>query len=209
MIKAIALDLAEILSNILDSKENMEIYAYALELLFMVILNLTLVILAAFYLRIVPTTLAFLAVFIPFRGFGGGVHMSTFPRCLVMGSLLMLGSAYLAARVNIQPYQLDILLGFGMLFTLLCTVLWVPANKGNDSVNNTQRVHKQKRNMFIGAAICIGCIWTLIYFNHNTLAFAMVLGAIVSTVLISPLGFILMGVIDRILNNLGKGVTSL
>lgn len=209
MIKAIALDMAEMLSNILDSKENMEIYAYALELLFMVIINLTLVILAGFYLQIVPTTLVFLAVFIPFRGFGGGVHMSTFPRCLVMGSFLMLGSAYLAAKVNIQPYQLDILFGVGMLFALLCTVIWVPANKGNNSANDPKRVRMQKRNMFIAAAICTGCIWILIYSNHNTLAFAMVLGAIVSTVLISPLGFSLMGVIDRILNNLGKGVTSL
>lgn len=206
MIKTIALNMAKNLGNTLDSEENVEIYAYALQLVLMSVFNLTLVVLAAFLLKIIPTTLAFLAVFIPFRAFGGGVHLSTFPRCFSIGSFLMLGSAYLAAEVNIQPYQLDVLFLFALLFALLSTVRWVPASTEKNPVNDFEIVRKQKRNMLIAIVVWIGCIGTFIYSNHNTLAFAMLMGAIVSTVLISPLGFYLMGFIDRILNNLGKGV---
>jgi accessory gene regulator B len=204
MLKNLALNMAENLGNVLDSPQNVEIYAYALELLFMVVLNLTLVILVALYLQFLPTTLAFLAVFIPFRGLGGGVHLSTFPRCIVVGSGLMLGSAYLAAAVNIKPYQLGLLLVLALLFVLVCTIKWVPASTDKSSYNRSQTVNRQKRNMLITAFIWAGCAAGLIYCQYNTLAFAMVLGAIVSTLLISPLGFGLMRFIDRMLNYLGK-----
>ncbi len=206
MLKNLALNMAKNLGNVLDSPQNVEIYAYALELLFMVVLNLTLVILAAFYLDIVPTTIAFLAVFIPFRGFGGGVHMSTFPRCLVVGSGLMLGSAYFAAAVNIKSYTLEILFVLMLIFVFICAIKWAPASPEKNSFNRSQKINRQKRNMLMAAFIWAGCVGTLIYFHFNALAFAMVLGAIVSTVLISPLGFGLMGFIDRMLNHLGKGV---
>lgn len=204
MLKNLALNMAKNLGDILESHQNVGIYAYALEILLMVILNLTLVILAAFYLEIAPTTLSFLAVFIPFRGLGGGVHLSTFPRCIVIGSSLMLGSAYLAATVNLKPYQLELLLVLALLFVLICTIKWVPASAKKNSVNRCQPVKRQKLNMLIASFIWTSCVGNLIYFHFNALAFAMVLGAIVSTVLISPLGFGLMGFIDRMLIYLGK-----
>lgn len=74
---------------------NVEIYAYALQLVLMSVLNLILVILVALFLRIIPTTFAFCVY-----TFGGGVHLNTFPRCFTTDSCLMLGSAYLAAEIN-------------------------------------------------------------------------------------------------------------
>lgn len=207
MVKTIASGVAKNLGNILDSDENVEIYAYALQLVLMLVLNLTMVVLVAFFLKIIPTTLAFLAVFIPFRAFGGGVHLSTFPRCIMIGSCLMLGSACLAAEIKIQSYQLAILCLFTLLFALLCIVRWVPASTVKNPVEDPGIVRMQKRNMLIATIMWTGCITTFIYSSHNALALAMILGAIVSTVLISPLGFRLMGFIDRLLNNFGKGVT--
>lgn len=207
MVKSIASGVAKNLGNILDSEENVESYAYALELVLMSVLNLILVILVALFLRIIPTTLAFLAVFIPFRTFGGGVHLSRFSRCFAIGSCLMLGSAYLAAKINMQSYQLTILFLFTLLFTLLCIIRWVPASTVKNPINDSSIVRIQKRNMFIAAMVWTGCITTFIFTSHSTLALAMILGAIVGTVLISPLGFRLMGFIDGLLNHLGKGVT--
>lgn len=206
--KNLSLNTARNIGNILGSQQNVEIYAYALELLFMVILNLTLVILVAFYLQIIPTTLVFLVVFIFFRGFGGGVHLSTFLRCIVVGSSLMLGSAYLAATVNIKSYALAILFVVALLFVLICTVKWGPAITEKNSLNRCQSLSRQKRNMLITAFVWAGSVAAVIGCQFNTLALAMVFGAIVSTILISPLGFGLMGFIDRILNNLGKGVVN-
>jgi|LSQX01.2.fsa_nt_gb accessory gene regulator B len=205
MMKNISLNIARNIGNILESQQNVEIYAYALELLFMVILNLILVILVAFYLQIIPTTLVFLVVFILFRGFGGGVHLSTFLRCIAVGSSLMLGSAYLAATVSIKSYTLAILFVVALLFVLVCTIKWVPAITEKKSVNRCQSVNRQKRNMLITTFIWTSGVAAVICCQFNTLALAMILGAIVSTVLISPVGFGLMDFIDRTLNNLGKG----
>lgn len=204
MIDSIALSMAKRLGDLLESKESVEIYAYGLRLVLMLMLNLALVFFAASLLKIIPTTLAFLAVFIPFRAFGGGVHLSTWPRCITIGSFLMLGSSYCAAVVNIQLYQLYILLLFALFITLLSIVKWVPASTEKNPINDFRIIRMQKRNMLITTTVWTCCILSFIYSGNNPIAFAMVLGAIVSAILISPFGFYLMGVIDRMLNRFGK-----
>jgi Accessory gene regulator B. len=191
--------MAKSLGNILETQQKVEIYAYALEMLFMVIINLILVLLAAFYLQIVPTTLAFLAVFIPFRGFEGGVHMSTFPRCLVVGSSLMLCSAYFASAENMYPFLLEILFVVALMFVLICAIKWVPAI-------GSQAVRQRKHKMLIAVFLWAGCVSNLVYCHYNDLALAMILGAIMSSMLVSPSGYRLMGFIDRSLNYLRRGV---
>ncbi len=206
MIKTIALNMAKNLGDILDSEETIEVYAYALQLVLTSVLNLILILLAAFWLKIIPTTLAFLAVFIPFRSFGGGVHLNTIPRCMVVGSFLILGSAYLATENGIQLYWLYILFLLSLLFTLLCIAKWVPAGTEKNPVRDPKIVRMQKRNMLITTAAGTGLVDVFILSGYNDLALAMIAGAIISAVLISPPGFYLMGFIDRILNNFGKGV---
>jgi accessory gene regulator B len=206
MIKTIALNMAKNLGDILDSEETIEVYAYALQLVLTSVLNLILILLAAFWLKIIPTTLAFLAVFIPFRSFGGGVHLNTIPRCMAVGSFLILGSAYLATETGIQLYWLYILFLLSLLFTLLCIAKWVPAGTEKNPVRDPKIVRMQKRNMLITTAAGTGLVDVFILSGYNDLALAMIAGAIISAVLISPPGFYLMGFIDRILNNFGKGV---
>lgn len=198
--------MAKNLGDILDSEETIEVYAYALQLVLTSVLNLILILLAAFWLKIIPTTLAFLAVFIPFRSFGGGVHLNTIPRCMAVGSFLILGSAYLATENGIQLYWLYILFLLSLLFTLLCIAKWVPAGTEKNPVRDPKIVRMQKRNMLITTVVGTGLVNVFILSGHNDLALAMIAGAIISAVLISPPGFYLMGFIDRILNNFGKGV---
>lgn len=207
MIHSISLNMAKRLGNTLGSKVNIEVYAYALQLVLMLAVNLAVVVLVASFLEIVPTTLAFLTVFLPFRAFGGGVHLSTFPRCIIVGSFLMLGSGYYAAVVGLQQYQLDMLLIFTLLTALVTTINWVPASTKKNPVKDIRIIKIQKRNMFITIGVWICGICGLIYFNKDSIAFSMILGAIVSTLLISPLGFYLMGIIDRALNQIRKGGT--
>lgn len=206
MLERIALNIARNLGNTLNSQENVEIYAYSLRALLMVVINLTLVVTAAYFIKIVPTTLAFLAVFIPFRAFGGGVHLSTFPRCICIGSLLMLGSAYFAAKVSILPLQIALLCLFTLLLALLSIVKWVPASTAKNPIKDPGIIRMQKRNTFIAAVIWAVCVSSSIYFHHDAIALAMIIGAIVSFALITPAGFYIMGAIDREMNKYERGV---
>jgi accessory gene regulator protein AgrB len=125
---------------------------------------------------------------------------------MVVGSFLILGSAYLATENGIQLYWLYILFLLSLLFTLLCIAKWVPAGTEKNPVRDPKIVRMQKRNMLITTVVGTGLVNVFILSGHNDLALAMIAGAIISAVLISPPGFYLMGFIDRILNNFGKGV---
>lgn len=205
MIKTIALNMAKNIATTIDSQENIEVYAYSLQLIFISLINMILVVLAAFLLEIIPTTLAFLVVFIPFRAFGGGVHLSTIPRCIIIGSSLMLGSAYIAAQKNFEPYCLGILFAFTTL-TLIWVMKWVPAGIEKPLIN-PKLVRMQKRNMLLSVIGWIICVNACIHFNQTSLALVMILGGLISAVLISPLGFNMMGFIDRFLNIMEGGLS--
>lgn len=127
--------------------------------------------------------------------------MSTFPRCLIVGSSLMLGSGYFASVENMYPFPLEILFIVVLMFVLLCSTKWAPAT-------DLHAVCRLKGKVFITVSVWAGCVPALIYCQYNNLALAMILGAIVSVLLISPLGFGLMGFIDRMLDYLGKGVVN-
>lgn len=204
MIKTLTLNLAESLASILGTPEKAEIYAYSLQMVLISVLNTIFLLLMALWLKILPVLLVFLMVFIPFRTFGGGVHLSTLPRCIIIGALLILGSAYGADKVYVQPHHLYLIFIFSLLLALWSTVKWVPASK--NLVTNPQIIGMQKRNMLVSIMVWTGCVGFFIYLGHNKLALAMVVGAVVSSVLISPLGFNLMGVIDEVLNKLRREV---
>ena len=204
MIKALTLNIAESLANNLDTPEKAEIYAYSLHMLVISILNTIFLLCMGLCLEILPALLAFLIVFIPFRTFGGGVHLSTLPRCIVVGSLLILGSAYWADKVPMQHYHLYMLFIFSLIFALWSTIECVPASK--DPITDSKIIYMQKRNMLVSIMIWAGSVCRLIYLEHNNIALAMIAGAIVSSVLISPPGFYLMGVIDKACNKCRKEV---
>lgn len=205
MIKTLTLNLAESLASILGKPEEAEIYAYSLQMVLISVLNTMFLLCAALWLKILPVLIAFLIVFIPFRTFGGGVHLSTLPRCIIIGALLILGPAYWVDKVYVQSYNLlYVIFIFSLLFALWNTMKWVPASK--NPVTNPHIIHMQKRNMLVSIAVWTSCVGFFIYLGHDNLALAMVIGAIVSSVLISPLGFALMGVIDEVLNKLRREV---
>lgn len=207
IIKTLTLNLAEGLASTLDTPEKVEIYAYSLYMIGLSLLSTVFLIFVALYLDILPALLAFLIVFIPFRTFGGGVHLETLPRCLIIGTLLIIGSAYWADKVYLQPFHFYVLFMIALVFAICSTMEWVPASK--NPIRDLNLIYMQKRNMLLSIIIWAGLVCLFTYFSHNNLALAMIAGALVSSVLISPLGFYLMGVIDKVCNKCRRGVINL
>jgi accessory gene regulator B len=209
MIDAMATGMAQKLGNILSTEDEVEIYAYALKLVMMSLLTLTLVILAAYLLRIVPVVLAFLAVFWPFRAFGGGVHLSTFPRCTAVGLLITLGFGYLAAKAGISEMGIIIMFLFTLLVVLWVIIKWVPASTATNPIIDPHIIKKRKREMLLASIVWTTMVLALIKFNGFSLALAMIIGAMAAISLMSPGGFFVMEKVDGLINILGKEVKGL
>jgi accessory gene regulator B len=209
MINATAASIAQKLGIILKTEDKVEIYAYSLKLVIMLLLNLTLVISAAYLLDIVPTVLVFLSVFLSFRAFGGGVHLSTFPRCFVIGSLIMVGLSYFAAEVDISKIGVTIIFLFTFLITLLGIIKWAPASAKTNPVTDQRIVRMQKRNLSFATLVWTCIVLTLIKYNSLSLALAMIAGAMAAVLLMSPGGFFVMEKIDKFFSILRKGVAGL
>ncbi|HWQ76576.1 MAG TPA: accessory gene regulator B family protein [Syntrophomonas sp.] len=205
MIDAMANGMAQKLGYIVSAEDKVEIYAYAFKLVIMLLLNLAIVIMAAYLLGIVPTVLAFMTVFFPFRAFGGGVHLSALPRCIIVGSLIILGSGYFAAQTDISQMAVIILFLFTFLIICLGIVKWAPAGTKTNPITDSQIIRMQKRNLLFAAIIWTCIVPALIQGLHLSLALAMVTGAMAAVLLMSPGGFLLMEKVDGFFTILRKG----
>jgi accessory gene regulator B len=202
---SLAINLAKKLGNSLHSgREQIDIYTYGLEVLLMTLITLAVVFCLAQLLSSTATTLIFLAVFAPFRSIGGGSHLSTYPRCLLFGTCLMVGLGYWAG-ISIQPYTLLGLLSLTTILALYSIVKWIPADTVKRPITDERIKSRQKLYMLL--AVCSWFTIAAILTRYGLLnyALAMVMGALGSIFLIAPWGYWLLEAIDKTLNNMKGG----
>lgn len=185
--------------------EQVEVYAYGLEILLGIIVKTTVIIGAGYWLGILDKVLVFLASFTAFRCFGGGVHLSTYNRCLTAGSLIILGLSYLAATADWSQQLTVLVYLLTLLWALFAVVKWVPAGTEKKRFIDKQIINMQKRNMFISILLWTIVMAVLISQALNQLALALVLGGTASLFLISPAGYKVMGSIDYWLDSIKGG----
>ena len=200
MLHTMAENYARKLGDKLNSDDKqIEIYTYGLETLLLTLLTLSVVLFLAHTLAILPTTLLALAVFAVFRCVGGGAHLSTYPRCFLFGSCLMLGQGFLPATISIG--LIPLLLLFVSLIVIAFYLTWkrVPADTEKRPVRDEKIRSAHKLYMSVCIIIWIIMASMLINYENYTLALAAITGAISSLFLISPWGYRLLKAIDRCL----------
>lgn len=178
-------------------QDQISIYAYGLEILSETLIKFTLIITLASLFGIFYTTVIFLFTFSVFRWLGGGVHMSSFIKCLIIGLVLILGMGF-AASLPVNKFFLISLYGFtaAMVFYVVCK--WVPAGTDKKQITDPQERLKQKQDSLFAFVLwnilILLCIHNHLYAN----AFASVLGALFSSFFIMPIGYHLIGKLDKL-----------
>jgi accessory gene regulator B len=204
MLKVISDKIAQGLGSQLQATdERIEVFSYGLQIIIGAAFKLTTIIALSLLFGIHKEAVAYLIFFILFRRYGGGVHLSTYPRCLIIGTAMIIGFAKLAT-INIPVYTLITLVILAFSLGCYCTIKWVPAGTEKKAVTDESSRSKQKTKVFIILIIWLFCITFLINSQLINYAFATTLGVISSLYLILPLGYKTLKSLDCFLNRIER-----
>jgi len=181
----------------MTSAEQIEIYAYGLEIILGAVIKLILILFLALLLGTLDTTIILFIFFALFRCFGGGAHLSTYPRCLVFGVCLIVGLGYLA-QTTISIHALIILSALSLALNIFTCIKWVPAGTEKKYITEPFLRLRQKQKYFL---VIIGWCLTLlllIKLSLSTYGFAVLLGSFGAMLLILPSGYWLLNTIDNL-----------
>ena len=205
MISSICRKTAESLGNELgSSNDQVEVYAYALEILLGTALKLVLIIILAIIFDILSTTLISLFTLAVFRWLGGGVHLSTYIRCLLVGLFLVLGMGYVAI-LEVDSLYIVCLFLLSLFIAIYAIVKWVPAGTDKKTITEIQKRVRQKRES--AYALTIWSIGVIACINSNLYSYALaaILGSLFSSFFMMPAGYRVIGSLDNILAVFSKG----
>ncbi len=193
-------------------QDQIEIFAYSLEVLMGTVFEIFAIIFLAFLLNILGPTSICLLVFCSIRFLGGGVHCNSYSKCLVTASLSLLGLGKLASFPHSQT-----LLSSSWVLALLLSIYavsrWLPAGTVKKVIRDEALRLKQKRKVSVLLGIWLVAAALLSHCGLDSYALAVVLGILSSLFLSSPWGYQAIKILDNLSDKfligfLGKEVKS-
>ncbi len=159
------------------------------------------VLIVSYILGVFQTTMICIISYIPLRHFGGGVHLSTYYRCLTVGLIMFILLGKLATwQANIIFLYIIIYMIFFMGIYII--VRWVPARIDEKAITDKdEKIKQKKKSLIILTLLCLGNI-IFIKLNLLNYAFASTLGVMVSLFFITPWGYGVIIMLDNILNKI-------
>jgi accessory gene regulator B len=185
-------------------KDQVEVYAYALEILLGTTLKLVLIILLATIFDILITTLIFLFTLAIFRWLGGGVHLSTYLRCLLVGLFIVLGMGYVSS-LEVDRLYIVCLFLLSLFTAIYVIVKWVPVGTDKKKVTEIEKRLRQKRESIYALIVWSIGVIACIHSNLYSYALAAILGSLFSSFLMMPAGYYVIGNLDNMLAVFSKG----
>lgn len=184
-------------------RDTEEIYQYGLNLLLLNLLEVLLIVLIAFFINTLNTTLVVLLVFTVFRCVGGGAHMSTPARCLLVGSLQIVVLGIIAA-MPIESWILQIMVVGTLIFNLTVTIKWVPGGTEKKPLNEPEVRRRSKIISLIITLSWLTVALIMIYTSNTQYILSIILGAFSAMFLVTPIGYRFNRILD-VKANLGEG----
>lgn len=203
MITAISNNIAAYLGNKLNSsQDNIDVYAYGLQIILGAIIKVVGIVGLAWILNTLNTTLVLFIVFAAFRCFGGGAHLSTYPRCLIFGITVIVGLGFLS-QLYLSTITLEILFILSFILAMYTCIKLAPAGTEKKPIKDENIRLQQKRKLLLVIFLWSGTVIYLLRINLNIYALAMILGGLSSQFLITSCGYQLLAIIDKLANTKG------
>mgnify|MGYP000922279889 CR=1 FL=1 len=198
MLSTFSKHIASCLGKNLESDQvKIEIYAYGLEILLGAAIKLLIILALAWALNALNTTLILLVTYAALRWFGGGAHMSTYLKCLLLGTTLIVGMGSLS-RFNLGTNLLANLSILTLAFASFVCFRWVPGDTEKKTISARKIRLRQKRKFAVMVAVWGFANLYMLRHSLNTYALAMNLGCLSSVFLITPWGYKSLALIDKL-----------
>ncbi|MTI85496.1 MAG: hypothetical protein FH756_16780 [Firmicutes bacterium] len=186
------------------NQDRIEIFAYGLELILGTLVQLMLLILLSLIIDTFLTTMICLIAFASLRYFGGGIHLSTYYRCLMVSVALLLALGKLAT-IDINYEALIVISILVILIGAVIIFKWVPAGTEKKQIKDEITRLRQRKKALLILFIWFFIILFLVIQKMNTNAFAAVLGILGSLLLITPWGYRGVKFLENLLNIILRG----
>lgn len=198
MLSTISNHIASYLGKNLESDQvKIEIYAYGLEILLGAAIKLLIILALAWTLNALNTTLILLVTYAALRWFGGGAHMSTYLKCLLLGTTLIVGMGSLS-QFNLGTHLLANLSMLTLAFAVFVCFRWAPGDTEKKPISAREIRLRQKGKMAVMIAVWGFANLYMLRYSFNTYALAMNLGCISSVFFITPWGYKALALLDKL-----------
>lgn len=188
--------------NLCSSPDKIEIYAYGLEILLGAAIKLLVIVVGALCWGTFNTTMVLLVTYAALRWFGGGAHMSSYFKCFLSGTIIIVGLGKVS-QFNLRSPTLTELTIFTIVFAVYVCLRWAPGDSEKKPIRDKQIRLRQKRKMIVIIVIYGLVILYSRQCGQLTYVLAMILGCISSVFLITPWGYRLFAVVDKLTQNGG------
>ncbi|QGU00888.1 hypothetical protein SYNTR_2294 [Candidatus Syntrophocurvum alkaliphilum] len=186
-----------------ENDEKIEIYAYGLELLIGSILQLIILFLLAWIFSLFHQTLVAIIAFASIRILCGGIHMSSYLRCLSCGLLIILFFAKISTmQYSVYTFVLLILITF--VLGIVSIIKWIPSYTEQKQHINNSNAKKIKSISLFMLLVWMGL--SIIFYHKGIYDYslAIILGVLGGVFLATPLGHTIFGKLDDSLVALSK-----
>lgn len=192
---------AEKLGDIVGlDREDKEVIAYGLEQVISNSVALAVTLLAGFFLGILPETLAILFCLALMRRLVGGAHCSTPWRCAATTCLMVI-MAVLISKGLAFMLMAPTFVALAAIWTLIATWRWAPNDSEKKPITDPVRRRQLRRR-----ALTIELIFAVIFLMfastnglYQSVAVASAGGMAVMAVMVSPVGHVVIGKLDKLL----------
>lgn len=202
MIKRLSLIMAEAIGKQHSANnEQIEVYAYGLEIVIGSAVKIVLLFFISFLINSLYTTILCTLTFVGIRFFGGGVHLSTYLRCLV-GSVMIL---IILGKAATYPMEMQLFLYVSLMVIIVgiySIIRWVPAGTEKKVITDKELRLKQKLKTMIFFFFCLAVALICRFYGFYSFAASIKYGLAAAIFLITPLGYLIVKRIDGLLDNL-------
>lgn len=197
MIKRTSQLISESLGNELGYEQGQKnIVAFGLEVIIGAVIKIVIFFALAHSLGILSASLGVVFTYVGMRWVAGGVHLSTYLRCLVVSMTLILSAAYLSTVVS-SALPAAVIKAI-ILFSMLIIGVYAP-------VENPQNPLKGEKYKYKIYAIVLATIFAALILVLNIpyeIRVALSLGLLLAAATITPLGSVTIKYIDNVLNKI-------
>lgn len=184
--------------------DRIDVFRYGLEIILGGILKFFAVAITSYFIGTFETTMSCIISYIPIRHFGGGVHLSTYYRCLIIGTIMFILLGRLSIN-NINRVYLTLAIIIIYCLGIYIISIWAPARTEQKSIICEREKQKLKKKTIYTLTVLVLLNILLIRFNLLNYVLASILGVLVSLIFITPWGYKAINTLNNILDKIKGG----